>query len=341
MHSGTQRRPRLTPAVASVRVAVREHLSEFPADSLVLVALSGGRDSVALAAATAFEAQHVGLRAGAIIVDHGLQTGSAQVAEAAASTARALGMEPVEIVRITVTRTREDGGPEAAARRARYDALGAARERWGAHAIFLGHTLDDQAESVLLGLARGSGASSLSGMRARTNGYARPLLGIRRETTTQFCRDSGLDAWDDPHNDDPAYTRVRVRKNLLPALERELGPGVAEALARTARQLQEDADTLDALAEEWAEDVVEPADGGIAIIVSSLEPNPDALAGRIIRFVVLSEFGVALSFSQTREVLKLVRNWRGQKGIDLPGVRVNRVGGRLHFVATHDDTEGR
>jgi tRNA(Ile)-lysidine synthase len=150
-------RPRLTPAIADLRRAVRAAL---PAEGLVLVALSGGPDSLALAAATAFEAAG---RAGAVIVDHGLQAGSAAIAEAAAEQARSLQLDPVIVVAVTVG---ADGGPEAAARAARYRALSEAAASLGASAVLLGHTLDDQAETVLLGLARGSGATSLQGMRA-------------------------------------------------------------------------------------------------------------------------------------------------------------------------------
>ena len=213
------------------------------ADGLVLVALSGGPDSLALAAATAFEARG---RAGAVIVDHGLQDGSAATAERAAEQARALGLDPVRVVRVQVG---TDGGPEAAARTARYEALDAVAGELGAAAVLLGHTLDDQAETVLLGLARGSGAASLQGMAPEAGLYRRPLLGIRRQTTVQACADAGLEPWDDPQNADPGFTRVRVRQTVMPLLETELGPGVAEALARTAEQLREDSEALDAFAD--------------------------------------------------------------------------------------------
>ena len=142
-----------------------------------------------------------------------------------------------------------DGGPEAAARTARYAALQS--EAAGRQAtIWLGHTLDDQAESVLLGLARGSGPRSLAGMAARTGRLVRPLLGLRRSVTEQACAELDLDPWRDPHNDDPRFARVRVRRTVLPTLEAELGPGVAEALARTAALVRDDADLLDGLAAE-------------------------------------------------------------------------------------------
>ena len=320
-------RPRLTPAIADVRRAVRELL---PSGGPVLVALSGGPDSLALAAATAFEAPRAGLRAGAVIVDHGLQPGSADAAATAARQAEALGLAPVLIRTVTVG---AEGGPEAAARAARYAALDAAAAETGASAVLLGHTLDDQAETVLLGLARGSGAASIRGMETVSGLYVRPLLGIRRATTVKACADAGLKPWHDPQNDDPAYTRVRVRRNVLPVLESELGPGIPEALARTAEQLREDADALDHFAEEIAEDLAEHSEAGIALPVKALAANPAALRQRLIRFAVASEFHVSLSRAQTLEVARLVTDWHGQAGVDLPGVRVERRDGYLHFTA--------
>ncbi|WP_127794343.1 tRNA lysidine(34) synthetase TilS [Agromyces sp. LHK192] len=323
------RRPRLTPPIADVRRAVRAVL---PESGRVLVALSGGADSLALAAATAFEAPRSGLEAGAVIVDHGLQDASAVVAARAADEARALGLDPVLVRRVQVD---GEGGPEASARRARYAALDAAALETRAEIVLLGHTLDDQAETVLLGLARGSGGASLSGMAARTGRYARPLLGIRRETTRQACLDAGLEPWDDPHNTDASYARVRVREMVLPVLERELGPGIAEALARTAEQLREDEAAFDAQIEEFIEEVCEPAEAGIAVSAPWLAANPAALRQRIIRHVVASEFGVSLSRVQTLEVARLVTDWHGQGPVDLPGGgRATRTGRHVVFSAT-------
>lgn len=332
MHS--ERRLRLTPAVAHVRGAVRAAIGSAAGDdaeSLVLVALSGGADSLALAAATAFEAPKAGLRAGAIIIDHGLQEASVAVAERAAEQARKLGLYPVLVRRVVVAQGPD--GTEAAARVARYAALEEARIETGATAILLGHTLDDQAETVLLGLARGSGAASLQGMAAVNGTCRRPLLGIRRSQTVQACADANLDAWNDPHNELPEFTRVRVRNHVLPVLESELGPGIAEALARTAEQLREDNAAFDEMILEFIEEICEPADAGIAVSVSALEANPAALRQRIIRYVVRSEFGVSLSRERTLEVVRLVTDWRGQKAITVPGVRVVRSAGMLVFTA--------
>ena len=352
-------RPRLTPSIADVRRAVRAALTplslpnegdfgveggasaetrdEAPLSPsfgshrpLVLVALSGGPDSLALAAATAFEAPRSNLRAGAVIVDHALQEGSADVAATAARQATALGLDPVLVRRVTVG---TDGGPEAAARAARYEALRAAAAETGATTVLLGHTLDDQAETVLLGLARGSGATSLQGMAATTGLYSRPLLGIRRSQTEQFCVDSELQPWIDPQNSDTSFSRVRVRTSVLPMLERELGPGIAEALARTAEQLREDSDALDHFAEEIAEELADIAEAGISLPVRALEANPPALRQRLIRLAVQSEFHVSLSRTHTLEVARLVTDWHGQAALDLPGVRVERRDGLLVFSA--------
>jgi tRNA(Ile)-lysidine synthase len=323
-------RPSLPPALAAVRSAVRASL---PDDGLVLVALSGGPDSLALCSAAAFEAAG---RVGAVIVDHGLQEGSDAVAEQARQQAESLGLSYVRVVRATVA-SDSSLGPEGAARAARYDALTSVAEEAGAVAVFLGHTLDDQAETVLLGLARGSGAASLQGMPRVSGLYRRPLLGIRRSVTIQACVDADLVPWNDPHNDDPAFSRVRVRRNVLPVLESELGPGITEALARTAESLREDEDAFATMIDEVAEELAEFIDGGIAVPVVALAANPAALRQRILRFVVRSEFGVSLSRTHTLEIARLVTDWRGQGPLDVPGVRVARVGGRIEFRARTDE----
>ncbi|MGO2110021.1 MAG: tRNA lysidine(34) synthetase TilS, partial [Pseudoclavibacter sp.] len=300
---------------------------------LVLVALSGGPDSLALAAGTAFEAPRANVRAGAVVIDHGLQDGSDQIAERAANQARELGLDPVMVVRVTVE---ADGdGPEAAARVARYEGIEATRQQLGADAVLLGHTLDDQAETVLLGLARGSGGKSLHGMASESGALLRPLLGIRRADTLQACADQGIEPWHDPHNDDLKYTRTRVRQNVLPMLERELGPGISEALARTATTLREDSETLDDLAQEWAREVVSTdADGRIALDVGGIVTQPPALRQRICRIVAEQGFGVSLSRRHTMAVTALATEYRGQGAIDLPGIRVERERDHILFGAT-------
>jgi len=295
----------------------------------VLVALSGGPDSLALAAATALES----VTAGAVIVDHALQDGSADVAARAAEQARDLGLDPVLVKRVRVG---QEGGPEAAARDARYAALAAAAAETKAARVFLGHTLDDQAESVLLGLGRGSGPGSIKGMAQWSGIYARPLLAVRRATTVQFCADVGLDPWHDPQNTDENFTRVRVRQTVLPMLERELGPGFAAALARTAGLVREDCEALDGFAEEQLEELAEHAEAGISLPVKALAANPPALRQRIIRLTVSAEFGVSLSSNHTMAVSRLVTHWNGQDALNLPAVKVERQGGLLIFTSNRE-----
>ncbi|WP_053351813.1 tRNA lysidine(34) synthetase TilS [Leucobacter musarum] len=308
---------------------------------LVLVALSGGADSLALAAATAFVAPRAGLRAGAVIVDHGLQPGSADVASRAAQQAAELGLAPVVVrqANVEVVHARGDG-PEAAARDARYAEFADALAETGASVLLTAHTRDDQAEQVLLGLARGSGARSLAGIPPRrTVGHRillRPFLDesaeITRAVTVGACREEGLKAWQDPQNLDPRFTRVRVRTSVLPHLERELGPGVAAALARSADLAREDAEAFDVIIAEQIEEIVEHAEAGIAVSVRALAANPAALRHRIIRTVAMAEFGSELSREHTLAIAALVTDWRGQGPIEVPGITVTRSGGRIVYT---------
>jgi tRNA(Ile)-lysidine synthase len=324
------------PTVAAIRLAVRRVLHDVLTAStqphpVVLAACSGGADSMALAAALAFEGPRLGVRAGAVTVDHGLQPGSAGRAEEVAARLRALGLDPVDAVGVTVGR---QGGPEAAARDARYAALDATAERRGAAAVLLGHTRDDQAETVLLALARGSGTRSLSGMAAVSGvggRYRRPFLLLDRDTVRQGCLAQGITVWEDPHNHDPAYTRSRVRHEALPVLEKSLGKGVVEALARTAQLSRDDADALD----QWAADAEVDAlgdDGSLDAV--RLHPLPAAVRRRVLRRAAVAA-GSPPGFLFARhieEVDRLVTGWRGQKALNLPGgVTVRRSDGRLFF----------
>ncbi|WP_101790595.1 tRNA lysidine(34) synthetase TilS [Nonomuraea indica] len=307
------------PAVADVRRAVREALADVPEGGLVLAACSGGADSLALAAALSFVSPRAGLRAGLLTVDHQLQPGSAERAAQVTGVAETLGLRPAEVLTVEVGR---EGGPEAAARQARYGALSEAADRLGAAAVLLGHTRDDQAETVLLGLARGSGLRSLSGMAATAGRYRRPFLELPRTTTVAACRALGLAPWDDPHNADPRYTRVRVRARVLPVLEAELGPGVAEALARTARLARDDADALDAWADRAYHDcALSDIAGSVTLAVEALEGLPGAVRRRVLRRAALAAGAPsgALSETHVRAVERLVTHWRGQKAVDLPG----------------------
>ena len=315
-------------AIAAIRVAVRRALTQIDPGGLVLVGCSGGPDSLALAAALAFEAPRAGLSAGAVIVDHDLQQGSLAVAERAADQCRSLGLDPVEVVMAQVGGS--GSGPEARARDARYRAFEDVLGRVGAVAVMLAHTRDDQAEQVLLGLARGSGARSLSGMAARRGPYVRPLLGVARTITAAACEAAGLTAWVDPHNSDTAYGRVRARA-LLPVLETELGPGTVAALARSADLLRQDADALDDLAAQALRDL-----GPGRIEASVLLRLPRAIRTRVWRLLAL-EAGCsrgALTATHIESLDTLVTCWRGQGPIDLPGhVQGSRTGGRVLVAA--------
>jgi tRNA(Ile)-lysidine synthase len=319
----------LPAAVAAVRNAVRASLAGLPPGDLVLAACSGGQDSLALAAALAFVAPQAGLRAGAVTVDHGLQDGSAERAATLAATLRGLGLDPVTAVAVTV---QGSGGPEAAARTARYGALEQAALAAGASAVLLGHTLDDQAETVLLGLARGSGPRSLAGMPPRRGLFLRPLLGVRRTVTGAACEALGLCPWADPHNRDRRFARVRVRLDALPALEAAIGPGVAEALARTAGQLRDDAEVLDNIA------AAERGRAPTPLAASSLAGLPGAVRSRVLRSAALAAGcpAGALTAAHVVRIAQLVTDWRGQRGVDLPGgIRAARLGGEVVFSASH------
>lgn len=315
------------PAVAAVRLAVRRALAGLaePARATVLVACSGGADSLALLAATVFESRERPWRVVAVTVDHGLQEGSAQHAQHVVAQMAALGADETVSVRV---RVEGDGrGPEAAAREARYAVLDELAQRFDAAVVLLGHTLDDQAETVLLGLARGSGGRSLAGMRRGHGHYLRPLLDLRRAQTEAACRAEGIEFWQDPHNRDPRFLRARVRHDVLPVLERELGPGVAETLARTADSLRTDMQALDDL----AYDALQRPD---ALAVATLRAQPAAVRRRVLRLAALraGATDAELAHSHVLAVEELVTAWRGQRWIDLPGhVRARRQADLLIF----------
>ncbi len=330
------------PAVAAVRHAVRASLAGLAPGDLVLAACSGGGDSLALAAAIAFEAPRAGLRAGGITVDHGLQSGSAELAARVKRAMTGLGLSPALSVGVRVAGPGDAAayqGPEAAARSARYAALdhaAQAADMGGGTWVVLGHTLDDQAETVLLGLGRGSGARSLAGMAPRSGRYLRPLLGIRRAQTRAACLALGLEPWDDPQNSDPAFTRARIRRDLMPAFQDALGPGVAEALARTADLLRADTDVLDAIAAAEA-DRLGGSDAACQAgwPADALTALPDAIRHRVLRRAALAAGcpAGALSRRHVASLDELVTEWHGQRWADLPGgVRCQRRYGRLLFT---------
>lgn len=307
-------------AVAELRTAVTAFVRDHAAgEDRWCVALSGGPDSLALTAVAASL-----LPTTALVVDHRLQPQSGAVAAAAREHALALGCVGAEVLCVDVG---VEGGPEAAARTARYRALDQAR---GSAPVLLAHTLDDQAETVLLGLGRGSGARSIAGMRPYDPPWCRPLLGVRRAVTRDACAELGLTPWHDPHNTDPRFTRVRLRTEVLPLLEEVLGGGVAAALSRTATALREDSDALDAIAAQVLVDV------GADLRVAVLTPLPDAIRRRVIRGWLLAGGACGLNDKQIRSVDALVTDWRGQGGVAVPGglTRERLFAGRRSDVLT-------
>jgi tRNA(Ile)-lysidine synthase len=320
----------LDPALAACRRAVREVLTDLDPGDRVVVACSGGADSLALLAAVVPEARRTGLHVIGATVDHGLQPGSAARAERVVDQMADLGAD--ETLTATVRVEAAGRGPEAAAREARYAVLAEAAERAGARLVLLGHTLDDQAETVLLGLTRGSGGRSIAGMRPAFDRFARPLLDVTREQAREACRAVGIEWWEDPHNEDPRFTRSRIRHTVLPVLERELGPGVAQTLARTAGLLRPDMEALDRLATAAHDRLADP-DGLPLADLAALDP---AVSSRVLRLSALAAGAVdAELFHVHVRALADLAAARITGEVQLPGhVTAYRRDGRLRFRRT-------
>lgn len=329
-------RKRLNPTLGKARNMLRDALRDAGLEPrgtasslppLLLVACSGGPDSLALAEAASFFARRGDYRVGAVVVDHGLQAGSAEVAAEAAAKLIRMGLEPVQVRTVSVPAS--GMGPEAAARTVRYAALDAAVAETGADAVLLGHTLDDQAEQVLLGLARGSGTRSLAGMRPVRGAYLRPLLGLRRSETEEICESLGLDPWHDPSNTDPAFARSRVRAEVLPFLEEKLGPGIAEALFRSSRILANDADYLDTVsAETFARLRTAPASAEnasaaeadtILLPEAPLRELAPAVRQRVLALAAVELGGAQPSYERLRSVEALLRRTGSAGPVELVG----------------------
>ena len=309
-----------TPALWQIRKAVKPWLSDSAQP--VLFGCSGGADSMALAVALFMESSNT--KVIPIVIDHGLQEGSAQITSQTIERLKQIGFTQVESARAQVTMT---DGLEASARRARYQLFNQFIETYQPKYFLLAHTLNDQAENVLLGLARGSGARSLSGMAVKNNVFVRPLLKISRELTTAACSEARIEIWSDPHNEDLRFTRVRVRKNLLPIIEDNLGPGITEALVRSADLLRDDADALDGFAAEYFNQA-DPFN----LDVKELERLPKAITTRVLRLAIYK--AGAPSGSLTAEHIAaaqaLISDWHGQKEVSLPGnVKLLRNSGRI------------
>jgi tRNA(Ile)-lysidine synthase len=313
-----------TPNLWEIRKALKPFLNDLT--QTVLFGCSGGADSMALA--IALFAECGGEKVIPVVVDHGLQPNSDQITAKVATQLKTIGYKRVEtaVAQVIVT-----DGLEASARRARYKVFHQFIDSYQPKYFFLAHTLNDQAETALLGLARGSGARSLSGMATQNNFFVRPLLKITRQMSEAACTEAGIDFWSDPHNQDLKFARVRVRKNVLPILEENLGPGVTEALVRTADLLRDDADALDGFANEFFTQI-DPKN----LKISDLERLPKAIRSRVLRLAIY-QVGAPLG-SLTAEHIEaaeaLISNWHGQKEVSLPGnVKLLRNSGRIILSA--------
>jgi tRNA(Ile)-lysidine synthase len=313
----------MTTAVPAVRNAVRTWLENYEAGDTVLVAVSGGADSLALAHALSIEAKEFVITVIGVTVDHQLQEQSGTQAEKVKEQLKNFGLDCI-IRKVNVDLK---NGLEASARKARYEALQEVANEQRAVAVFLGHTRDDQAETVLLGLARGSGTRSLSGMAHHNGLYVRPLLEITRVQNENYCEEMKLQYWNDPHNENPDFSRVRVRNEALPVLEKSIGPGIAEALARSAHLLRDDADALD----HWAkrEEIhLDLSD----LDCAHLETLPRAIRTRVIRAAIYAAGAPTgmVTLEHVSAVEALISAWSGQGALNLPGgVKVERISGRL------------
>ena len=322
---------RMSKAIASemvaIRSAVRASLEKLEPGEKVIVACSGGADSLALSFALAKEAPKLAIEVIGVTIDHQLQAKSGEQAARVLEQFAEMGISISEIVRVNVELI---DGMEASARRARYKALRATADKFGAVRVFLGHTQNDQAETVLLGLARGSGTRSLSGMAEESEIYLRPLLAITRDQSVGACVEVGLTPWEDPQNEDPSFLRVRLRAQALPALESAIGPGVTSALARTAGLARDDADALD----EWALREYADFEPG-SLEIERLVTLPKAVRTRVLRLAIYAAGAPtgSLSADHVGAVEALVTEWHGQGEVSLPGgVKAGRLSGRLSLL---------
>lgn len=299
-----------------------------------VIAVSGGPDSLALAAAAAAEK----LPAHVVSIDHGLQDGSRAVSEGAIGQVGQWGLSG-QVVSVRVV-----GEPlEAAARHARYQALG---DLAGDRPILLAHTGDDQAETLLLGLLRGkaSAMGEVSDYQGHT--LLRPLLGIRRAHTVGACRELGVAAWNDPHNTDEAFRRVAIRRQVLPLLDQIIGGDATAPLVRAAELLREDDDYLHTLTpklerataatEQCTEPVTQPATKPStepatqqppALEIAELGPPP--LARRAIA-KFLQQHGARVSASTLEASIAFIHDWHGQGAVSVGnGLELARQAGKL------------
>ena len=313
--------------------AVQNLLKEFDAGDYVLVGCSGGADSLALVWTTLVVGKRLELKIGAIIVDHQLILESNDVALNAKKQCEDLGIQEVIIKKVNVEHNHE--GLEAAARIARYEAFENVLHETNAQAILLAHTQDDQAETVLMRLTRGSGAKSLSGMAQVSGKYLRPFLHLRKKLVHDSLDLIGLKAWQDPANTDHQFLRVKVRHELMPKIVEVLGESAISSLDKTSQLLRLDNQALEELAQQFFKSQKDVKTNGLEI--SELEKLPEAIRTRVLRIFAIAS-GVhpgPFSFEHIEAIDALVKNWHGQGNVDLPGfIQATRVDGSLRFVAS-------
>jgi tRNA(Ile)-lysidine synthase len=313
--------------------AVQNLLKDFDAGDLVLVGCSGGADSLALAWTTLVVGKRLELKTGAVIVDHQLIPESNSVALNAKKQCEELGIQEVIIKKVNVEQNHE--GLEAAARIARYEAFENVLHETNAQAILLAHTQDDQAETVLMRLTRGSGAKSLSGMAQVSGKYLRPFLHLRKKLVHDSLDLIGLKAWQDPANTDHQFLRVKVRQILMPKIVEVLGESAISSLDKTSQLLRVDNQALEELAQQFFDSQKDVKTNGLEI--SELEKLPEAIRTRVLRIFAIAS-GVhpgPFSFEHIEAIDALVKNWHGQGNVDLPGfIQATRVDGSLRFVAS-------
>lgn len=313
--------------------AVQNLLKDLDPGDLVLVGCSGGADSLALVWTTSVVGKRLELKTGAVIVDHQLISESNDVAHNAKKQCEELGIEKVIIKKVEVNQTNE--GLEAAARIARYEAFENVLHETNAKVILLAHTQDDQAETVLMRLTRGSGAKSLSGMSAISGKYLRPFLHLRKKIVHDSLDLIGMKAWQDPANFDNQYLRVKVRQELMPKLIEVLGEGAISSLDKTSQLLRLDNQALDELAQQFVDVQDDVKKNGLK--VKELENLPEAIRTRVLKICAVAS-GVhpgPFSFEHIEAIDALVKNWHGQGNIDLPGfIQATRVDGSLRFISS-------
>jgi len=319
------------PAVARVleRVtATSRRFEMFVPGETVLVACSGGPDSVCLLHALHRLRRLLRIRLAVFHFDHRLRKGSAADAGYVAGQAERLGLP--FILHEAADAPRSGQSVEAWARLARYAALTAAATEIEARRAALGHTLDDQAETVLLGLVRGGGLEAIAGMPPVTSlpplGFpaVRPLIDTRRGEVEAFCRSLRLRPREDPTNRDTRFLRNRIRHQVLPLLEKRLDRDLRATLARTAENVRGDVDFLEGLASDTAAELVEVRDEELRIGAAGLAALPPPIAARLVRQAVRlagavwGEWGADVGAAHIGDVVELARGRPGRRA-DLPG----------------------